>query len=149
LIFCASCWQCRCSQYCSAIRFSKRFTSLCHFWLGLALGLAPLAAHLAVRGNLWSPWRAWRCAGIWPFEAFSDFAGLTVLFWCAGFDSDLRLPGFRDRQRRSAVAFDAKRIGIRNTLILSAVLHFLAIALLAVSGIYAGMVRGISSPCSP
>jgi 4-hydroxybenzoate polyprenyltransferase len=30
----------------------KRFTCLCHYGIGLVLGLAPLAAHVAVRGDL-------------------------------------------------------------------------------------------------
>src|SRR5262249_21279371 len=36
--------------------FSKRFTSLAHFWLGLSLSLAPGAAWIAFRGSLsWPP----------------------------------------------------------------------------------------------
>ena len=30
--------------------YAKRFTSLCHVWLGVALGLSPLAAWIAVTG---------------------------------------------------------------------------------------------------
>ncbi len=52
--------------------FSKRFTLLSHFWLGMSLLLAPLGAWIAVRGmvHLTSPW----------------LLGLAVLFWVAGFD---------------------------------------------------------------
>jgi 4-hydroxybenzoate polyprenyltransferase len=51
--------------------YAKRFTSLAHFWLGLALGLAPMAAWIALRGDLgWPP--AW--------------LGAAVLLWVAGFD---------------------------------------------------------------
>src|SRR5688572_27106247 len=32
--------------------YAKRFTSLCHVWLGVALGIAPLAAWVAVRGRV-------------------------------------------------------------------------------------------------
>ena len=32
--------------------YTKRFTTLCHFWLGAALGLAPVGAWLAVRRDL-------------------------------------------------------------------------------------------------
>ncbi|HPS03212.1 MAG TPA: UbiA-like polyprenyltransferase [Candidatus Sumerlaeota bacterium] len=49
----------------------KRFTRATHYVLGLALGLAPLGAWVAVRGTL---------AGL-PVSL-----GLGVLFWTAGFD---------------------------------------------------------------
>ncbi len=36
--------------------FAKRFTSLAHVWLGIALMLAPIAAWIALRGDLaWPP----------------------------------------------------------------------------------------------
>lgn len=51
--------------------YAKRFTWLCHFWLGLALALAPIAAWIAITGGL----------------TFVPVAlGLAVLFWVAGFD---------------------------------------------------------------
>ena len=51
---------------------TKRFTSLAHFWLGVSLMLAPLAAWIAVRGmtDLTTP----------------VILGLSVLFWVSGFD---------------------------------------------------------------
>ncbi len=50
---------------------AKRFTSLAHFWLGLALALSPMAAWIALRGALdWSP----------------ALLGLAVLLWVSGFD---------------------------------------------------------------
>lgn len=54
-----------------AYSFAKRFTVLAHFWLGAALMLAPLAAWVAIRGELaWSP----------------VVLGGAVLLWVAGFD---------------------------------------------------------------
>lgn len=52
---------------------AKRFTSLCHLWLGVALGLAPLAAWVAVRGS---------------FDGFAIPLQLAagVVLWVAGFD---------------------------------------------------------------
>lgn len=51
--------------------YAKRFTSLAHLWLGVALMLAPLSAWIALRGNLdWPP--------VW--------LGLAVLGWVSGFD---------------------------------------------------------------
>jgi 4-hydroxybenzoate polyprenyltransferase len=51
--------------------FAKRFTMLAHFWLGAALMLAPVAAWIAVRGEL-----------AWPPVVL----GGAVLLWVAGFD---------------------------------------------------------------
>jgi 4-hydroxybenzoate polyprenyltransferase len=51
--------------------YTKRFTSLSHLWLGAALMLAPVAAWIAIRGNL-----------AWP----PILLGLAVLFWVSGFD---------------------------------------------------------------
>jgi 4-hydroxybenzoate polyprenyltransferase len=54
-----------------AYSFAKRFTILAHFWLGAALMLAPLAAWVALRGEL-----------AWPPVVL----GGAVLLWVAGFD---------------------------------------------------------------
>ena len=51
--------------------FAKRFTALAHFWLGAALGLAPIAAWIAIRAEL-----------DWPPVVL----GAAVMFWVAGFD---------------------------------------------------------------
>jgi len=51
--------------------FTKRFMNFSHVFLGLSLGLAPLGAWLAVRGNLaWSP----------------VVLAIAVVFWLVGFD---------------------------------------------------------------
>ncbi|VTR97868.1 UbiA-like polyprenyltransferase [Tuwongella immobilis] len=52
--------------------YTKRFTSLSHFWLGASLMLAPVAAWIAIRGitELQTP----------------IMLGLAVFFWVAGFD---------------------------------------------------------------
>jgi 4-hydroxybenzoate polyprenyltransferase len=49
----------------------KRFTRLCHFYLGAALALAPVCAWLAIAGTM-------SLAPLWMFGA--------VLLWTAGFD---------------------------------------------------------------
>ena len=51
--------------------YLKRFTWLCHVWLGAVDGLAPVGAWIAIRGNL--PWQAWALGG-------------AVATWVAGFD---------------------------------------------------------------
>ncbi len=54
-----------------AYSYAKRFTILSHFWLGAALMLAPLAAWVAIRGEI-----------AWPPLVL----GGAVLLWVAGFD---------------------------------------------------------------
>src|SRR5262249_31668771 len=56
----------------AAYSFSKRFTSLSHFWLGASLMMAPVATWIAICGtsHLETP----------------VVLGLAVFFWVAGFD---------------------------------------------------------------
>ena len=51
--------------------YLKRFTWICHFWLGAVDGLAPIGAWVAITGKL--PWQSW-------------ILGLAVATWVAGFD---------------------------------------------------------------
>ena len=51
--------------------YTKRFTWMSHYWLGAALMLAPVAAWIAIRGEL-----------AWP----PILLGGAVLFWVSGFD---------------------------------------------------------------
>lgn len=56
---------------------TKRFTWLCHFWLGISLGSAPLAAWIALAPSL-----SHRLVLVWPVV----WLGLAVVFWVSGFD---------------------------------------------------------------
>lgn len=51
--------------------YTKRFTWLCHFVLGLGLGMAPVGAYIAVTGK---------------FELLPILYGIMVLLWVSGFD---------------------------------------------------------------
>jgi hypothetical protein len=74
---------------------TKRFTSVAHFFLGLALGIAPIGAWVAVRAELdWPP----------------VLLGLAVMLWTAGFRHDLFAAGHR-RGPRVGSAFDAGAAG--------------------------------------
>src|SRR5207249_1978833 len=53
--------------------YLKRFTPFCHFGVGSALGLSPLAGYAAAHPDLALPW-----AAVW----LSGFA----FFWVSGFD---------------------------------------------------------------
>ena len=58
--------------------YAKRFTSLAHYWLGLALMLAPIAVWIAIRGEAFF---------VDPRDVVPALLlGLAVFFWVAGFD---------------------------------------------------------------
>ena len=118
--------------------YSKRFTSLCHFWLGLSLGLAPAGAHVAVRGDAWPlPGLGLRWGA--PLELFPVILGLAVLFWVAGFDLIYACQDCAVDMRDPRAHSLAKKLGVRRALRLSSALHFLAAVLLALAGVYAGL----------
>lgn len=103
--------------------YAKRFTMLAHVWLGAALGFAPVAAWIALRGEavLASP------SDLMPAVVL----GLAVMLWVAGFDI---IYACQD------AAFDTQaglhsipsRLGVRRALMLAAALHAVTLVLLAV-----------------
>ena len=96
---------------------TKRFTWLCHLFLGLAIGSAPAAAWIAVRGQLDAP-------ALW--------LSLAVATWIAGFDVLYALAD-RDYDRQAGIYSIPARFGISAALVISGALHLVsALALLAV-----------------
>jgi 4-hydroxybenzoate polyprenyltransferase len=97
--------------------YAKRFTSLAHLWLGLALGLAPLAAWIAIRGGavLAAP------AEILPAAVLAA----AVTTWVAGFDIIYACQdaGF---DRSAGLSSVPASLGVPRALGLSACLHGLA-----------------------
>jgi 4-hydroxybenzoate polyprenyltransferase len=57
---------------------TKRFSALCHFWLGASLGMAPVAAWLAIVPP--------KVAVLDERGLVAALMGLGVMFWVAGFD---------------------------------------------------------------
>src|SRR5690606_1527813 len=106
---------------------AKRFTWLCHFWLGVVLALAPVGAYLAVAGTL---------------DAFPLLLGAGVICWIAGFDITYALADLEVDRREGLHSFPV-RWGPRPTLLTSKVLHLLAPAFFLIAGLSAG--RGIAS----
>ncbi len=96
--------------------FSKRFTVLAHFWLGAALMLAPLAAWVALRGEL-----------AWPPVVL----GGAVLLWVAGFDMIYACQDVAFDQRMRLHSVPA-RFGVAGALRLAALCHFGMLVLLFV-----------------
>ena len=103
--------------------FTKRFTWLCHLFLGLAIGSAPAAAWIAVRGRLDAP-------ALW--------LSLAVATWIAGFDILYALDD-RDFDRKAGIHSIPARFGVPAALALSAVLHAASVAALLIAGHSAGL----------
>lgn len=102
--------------------FAKRFTALAHVWLGAALGLAPVAAWIALRGEtlLRDP------ADILP----AALLGAAVTAWVAGFDIIYACQDAAFDAARGLRSIPA-RLGVRRALGLSRWLHALTLVLLA------------------
>lgn len=104
--------------------FTKRFTYLCHFVLGIALGGAALGGWIAAGGSLNQPA---------PF-----LLALAVSCWVAGFDLFYALQDIAfDREQRlhSVPAF----FGIEKTLTISAFLHTVTVAALIILGVISNL----------
>jgi len=99
--------------------FLKRWTWLCHFWLGAVDGLAPLGAWAAVTGTL--PWAAWVLGG-------------AVAFWVAGFDLFYSLFDM-EIDRAQGLHSVATRFGTRGAFVGARVCHALTVICLAVAGL--------------
>lgn len=77
--------------------FTKRFTHLCHVFLGLAIGIAPSAAWIAVRGSLdWAPVLLTGAVMLWV-------GGFDIIYACQDADFD-RSAGLRSIPSRFGVA---------------------------------------------
>jgi 4-hydroxybenzoate polyprenyltransferase len=103
--------------------YLKRFTWLCHFWLGAVDGLAPIGAWVAIRGNI--PWEAWAIGG-------------AVAAWVAGFDLFYSLLDV-EIDREQGLHSWAARFGEDAVFATARVLHVLTIALLFVAGLGLGV----------
>jgi len=101
--------------------YTKRFTSLAHFWLGIALMLSPVCAWLAIRGLVVVE----NPADLLPALVL----GLAVMFWVAGFDMIYACQDFeydKDKKLNSIPV----RLGVKGALRLAAICHAIMIGLL-------------------
>jgi 4-hydroxybenzoate polyprenyltransferase len=99
--------------------YLKRVTWLCHTWLGVSLGLAPVGAWVAVTGEL--PWQAWVLGG-------------AVALWVAGFDLFYSLFD-AEHDREQGLHSWAVRFGERGVFAGARVHHLGTVALLAAAGL--------------
>jgi 4-hydroxybenzoate polyprenyltransferase len=99
--------------------YTKRFTPLCHYWLGMCLGLAPVGAWVAVGGAISNP-------APWVF-------GGAVMLWTAGFDIIYATQDVECDLRDGVHSMPA-RVGVGPALMQTRVLHALTFVLLVLAG---------------
>ena len=99
--------------------YLKRFTWLCHFWLGAVDGLAPVGAWVAITGKL--PWQAW-------------MLGAAVALWVGGFDLFYALFD-AEVDRRQGLHSIVTRFGVRGAFGGARLAHAATVACLVAAGL--------------
>jgi 4-hydroxybenzoate polyprenyltransferase len=102
----------------SAYPLLKRFTRLCHYYLGAALALAPVCAWVAVAGSLAPP-------PLWMAAA--------VLCWTAGFDIIYACQDYASDVATGVFSVPAK-LGVSGALWVARLTHLACIAMLVMLG---------------
>ena len=91
---------------------TKRFTWASHLVLGVSLGLAPVGAWIAIRGSIDLP---------------AVVLGVSVLTWVAGFDILYALQDM-DFDRSEGLHSIPRYLGVRNSILISRLLHAMTVA---------------------
>jgi 4-hydroxybenzoate polyprenyltransferase len=99
--------------------YLKRWTWLCHLWLGAVDGLAPVGAWAAITGSI--TWEAWALGG-------------AVALWVAGFDLFYSLLDL-EIDRAQGLQSIAVRFGERGAFQTARAFHLGTVALFAVAGL--------------
>jgi 4-hydroxybenzoate polyprenyltransferase len=99
--------------------YLKRFTWLCHLWLGAVDGLAPVGAWVAITGRL--PWQSWTLGG-------------AVALWIAGFDLFYALFDLKIDRAQGLHSW-ATRFGVSGVFAGARAMHAATIALLVATGL--------------
>lgn len=128
LVFCGNPWPIYLSiptlVMLAAYSYMKRLTSMAHFFLGLSISFAPLAAWIAINpDSLGLP---------------AILLTTCVLFWIAGFDIIYACQDF-EVDRRDGLRSVPSRLGIPGALWLSRACHVATVALLAAFGVVVGL----------
>src|SRR5437660_12451522 len=100
---------------------TKRFTSATHFFLGLALAIAPVGAWIAETGRI---------------DLAPIVLGAGVICWVAGFDLIYATQDY-DFDRRAGMRSLVVKLGIARSLRLAELLHLLTFAALIIFGVVA------------
>jgi 4-hydroxybenzoate polyprenyltransferase len=103
---------------------TKRFTAWTHFFLGLALAIAPIGAWVAIRAEV--------------FAAPPLLLALAVLLWTAGFDIIYSLQD-SEFDREVGLHSLPVRLGRRRALAVSALCHALALTAFLAVGLLTGL----------
>ncbi|HEY0613295.1 MAG TPA: UbiA-like polyprenyltransferase [Candidatus Elarobacter sp.] len=98
--------------------YLKRFTWLCHLWLGAVDGLAPVGAWVAITGKL--PWQAW-------------VLGAAVAVWIAGFDFLYALFD-EEIDGREGLHSVVTRFGVEGAFLGARLAHLATVVLLFIAG---------------
>lgn len=98
---------------------TKRFTHVTQLFLGISLGIAPIAAWIAITGQV---------------SLFACLIGLAVTFWVAGFDLIYSTLD-HDYDKANGLKNIVVKLGIAKALALSRFLHTLCLALFVLAGI--------------
>ena len=94
--------------------YTKRFTHLSHFILGIALALSPIGAWVGIQGTL----------AVTPF-----LLSFAVVLWTAGFDIIYACQDI-EHDIKSGLYSVPKKLGVRGALILSGILHLFMVGIL-------------------
>lgn len=100
--------------------YTKRFTWLCHFVLGLGLSLAPIGAYLAAGGG---------------FDLIPILLSFVVLFWVGGFDVIYALQDEQFDQSQSLYSIPSS-FGRKNGLRISEISHLISAVTLVMAAYY-------------
>ena len=103
--------------------YTKRFTALCHLFLGFAIGIAPTGAWLAIRGT---------------FDIVPILLSLAVMLWIGGFDIIYALQDY-EHDVKSGLYSLPKAVGKANALLASRLMHAVMLALLIAVGVRYGL----------
>jgi 4-hydroxybenzoate polyprenyltransferase len=109
---------------------TKRFTDFTHVYLGIALGLAPIGAWLAVRGSfVWTP--------ITDGALLPLLMAVAVVFWLIGFDVIYALQDY-EFDRKQGLHSLVVRWGVQNALKAAFLAHMLMWGVLVLFGLLCG-----------
>jgi len=99
--------------------FTKRFTFLCHFVLGVGLALAPIGAYLSVTSH---------------FAVIPILFSLIVLFWVGGFDI---LYAVQDVEFDKSINLHSipVKVGKKSSLIFSSLSHLTSVFIAIIAGV--------------
>ena len=100
--------------------FTKRFTGLCHVWLGVAIAMAPAGGWVAVTGEIFSVPMIILC--------------LAIVFWMAGFDT---IYGVQDEEFDKAHGLHsmATEYGAKGAFKISKIFHVICVICFLAVGI--------------